>query len=569
MHYRAVNAVGRTFDSVSSTPANGHAMVSWDGGPAYAIPVSPRSPDMAGDLVAFSSGEDLPTGGEFSMRPGELPQRLPQVTWRSWYPGRFDPAGWYHFSGKKGDSTQFPLSGRGARWMYRDSILLGPFETGTTAIEGIATFVTDGQGGWLPVWQNRGKPREVDGYVLPLWVETPHWLYGVNAPSDRSIAKRKLTGQWFLVTNHTSPVQPPCVAEQTDGTLRLAWNGDQEAFLWSGDGWPLVPSPPVVIPTFKKTPLKIGVGLFDDPSGPANIISVGEPIQPNSKAILWGVGTPGQSDARALAKTLNVGAEAYTDVYAFSPSKLPAGFRPLVYAYAKATLTVAQSTDLVRTALYDFHQLGIQCDLAVSTYRQWNGTGYSLPEQQVLDMLKAAWDLAIEFKVGAVWCYTLRKPITGPVILDGILKFPDTIGVAVDRMRGASGDWQHFPPYAESPPPDSFWAKLGDLHMEWAYLKSREYYLTVEPGTEHVQTDRTSPNGWELVRIEKLSNGKYHTTFHAAQRVLSQQPDGTFQTRPAETNESWEQIAGGIIEDGPLAGTRILGACVVEPAPAP
>jgi hypothetical protein len=105
--------------------------------------------------------------------------------------------------------------------------------------------------------------------------------------------------------------------------------------------------------------------------------------------------------------------------------------------------------------------------------------------------------------------------------------------------------------------------------MEWAYLKSREYYLTVEPGTEHVQTDRTTANGWELVTIDKLANGKYHTTFHAAQRVLSQQPDGTFQTRPAGTNESWEQIAGGIIEDGPLKGTRILGACVVEPAPAP
>ncbi len=460
MHYRAVNDVHRRFDSISSTPANGHATVSWDGGPWYPIPVSPRSPDMFGDLVVFGSGEDLPTGGEFSMRLGEQPQRLHGVTWRSWYPGRFDPSGVYHFSGKKGD-LGFP-SGRATRWMWANGVLTGPIATGTTNIEGIATFVTDGQGGWLPVWQNRGKPREVDNYVLPIWVETPHWIYGVNSPSDRSIAKRKLTGQWFLITNNTSPVQPPCVAEQTDGTLLLGWNGDQESFPWSGSGWPILTEPPVVIPTFKKTALKIGVGIFDDPNGDANIIAVGEPVKPNSKAVLWGVGTPGQSDARALAKTINVGVEAYTDVYAFPPSKLPKGFRPLVYAYAKSTLSVEESTDLVRTCLYDFQQAGIQADLAVSTYCQWNGTSYALSEQKVLDMLKSAWELAIEFEVGAIWCYTLRKPISGPVILDGILKFPDTIGVAVERMRAASGDWMHFPPYAP-PPSGIFWERIEEL----------------------------------------------------------------------------------------------------------
>lgn len=229
MKYRACNEIGLRFE------ADGRNKARYNTGPWVTLPVEPRSPDMHGDLVIFASGEDSGSAfGTWSIRPGEQPKKI--VPWRSWYPGRFAPDGTYFLSGKKGDLGHD--SGRASYWTWKNGVLKGPFSSGTTNIEGIADFVVS-DGYYRPVWQNRGKPITVDGYRLPLWTRTPGWLYGINSPTDRAIAKRLLDGKWFVVTNHVSPGGVmPCVKEQTDGTLLVAWNGDKESFLWSGDGWP-------------------------------------------------------------------------------------------------------------------------------------------------------------------------------------------------------------------------------------------------------------------------------------------------------------------------------------------
>ena len=246
MNHRACNNIGGRF------VANGHRVTF--GGVPYDIPPTPNTPDMHGPLVAFASAEDIgtPEFGTWFMRSGEQPFRPTGIHWRSWWPGRFAPDGTYYMSGKRGDLGED--SGRASFWMIRTGQAAGPFATGTTNIEGISDFKADGQGGWIPMWQNRGRPLIVEinrtSYRLPLWTQAGEWLYGqmTGAYGDQHIAKDP-SGVWRLVTTKTPPPIFPCVKQQQDGSLLVAWVGDKEALISSHQGWPvLVIEPPVVKP---------------------------------------------------------------------------------------------------------------------------------------------------------------------------------------------------------------------------------------------------------------------------------------------------------------------------------
>ncbi len=221
---------------------------------------------------------------------------------------------------------------------------------------------------------------------------------------------------------------------------------------------PWVPlTEPVVIPTFPKTDQQIGIGLFDDLDGP-RIQDFSEVVSPNTRAIFWQIGTPGQSKTKELARTLNVGAEAYKDGYGVPT--VPDGFRALVFAYPTESLDVASSLGRVEMTLNSLTAAKVPCDLAVAMYCQYRQPGdYALPLQKVMDMLAGVWRLGIEYKVGALWGFTKRR-MSGGQVVDGVLYWPE-LETCYERLQMASGDWQHFPPYAA--PPETFWAPLGDL----------------------------------------------------------------------------------------------------------
>lgn len=92
------------------------------------------------------------------------------------------------------------------------------------------------------------------------------------------------------------------------------------------------------------------------------------------------------------------------------------------------------------------------------------------------------------------------------------------------------------------------------------YLKSRGFYVGVAPGTTEVYADRQAGGAWEEIEFTRRDDGRYTARFVAANLVLSVQPDGRFETRPAGTDGAFEQFGGGTAQG---AGA-ILGALDVE-----
>lgn len=98
------------------------------------------------------------------------------------------------------------------------------------------------------------------------------------------------------------------------------------------------------------------------------------------------------------------------------------------------------------------------------------------------------------------------------------------------------------------------------------YMKYLGGYIGVEPGTTTVYHDRPAGAGWEDIDLvpsknrtdtDKQGNPLYWTaTFVAANLVLSQQPDGSLQTRPAGTDAGYEQIEPTHQPDGQALALR-------------
>ena len=239
MHHRACNNKGLRFDSEGHT-----VQYSGTGAPttaSYTIHVTPICPDMFNNIVGFGSAEDpdIPEsfGTWFIMTPGQQPVRPTGITWRGPYPGRFAPDGGWYQGGEGGDRSVY--------WVWKNGELLGPFASGTNDIEGIADFEEGGPAGYTPKWQDRGSPIIVDGYRIVKWAQAGTWFVGQQGGdhNDRFIAKSP-TGVWYLITNATSQFFH-CVKQQADGSLLVAWNGDQESFLSSKENWQVLSQGPV------------------------------------------------------------------------------------------------------------------------------------------------------------------------------------------------------------------------------------------------------------------------------------------------------------------------------------
>jgi hypothetical protein len=124
-------------------------------------------------------------------------------------------------------------------------------------------------------------------------------------------------------------------------------------------------------------------------------------------------------------------------------------------------MDVATSLGRVETTLKALKAQQVPCDLAVAMYCQYRAPGdYALPIQKVLDMLAGAWRLGLAYQVGALWGFTKRRLRNGTVV-DGVDYWPE-LRECYERMKAASDDWEHFPPFS-TVPPETFWAPLGDL----------------------------------------------------------------------------------------------------------
>jgi hypothetical protein len=212
------------------------------------------------------------------------------------------------------------------------------------------------------------------------------------------------------------------------------------------------PAKPIIIPAFEKTALKIGVGLFDDLKGP-RIIDYSEKPSSNVEAVFWDIRSGETKDeAKRLAASLKVGAEAYRDGYGMTVTQVPSGFRALVFAYPSAAISVDESVNKVKAVLKEMKAKHIPRDMALAMYCQYRAPGnYALPLQKVLDTLTKMWSLGIDYEVGAMWCFTKYRR-DGTTLVDGVDYWPE-LQEALDRMKKASGNWEWFPPFSSAIPP--------------------------------------------------------------------------------------------------------------------
>lgn len=100
------------------------------------------------------------------------------------------------------------------------------------------------------------------------------------------------------------------------------------------------------------------------------------------------------------------------------------------------------------------------------------------------------------------------------------------------------------------------------------FLKCRGRYVGVEPGTTTVYADRDAGAAWEEVDLMPLGAGFFLARFVAADRMLSIQPDGSLETRPAGTDGAYEQLRATSQPEGldilyRADGDRVLGAPLV------
>lgn len=319
-------------------------------------------------------------------------------------------------------------------------------------------------GGWIqvldgvPRWSAIDGRTVIDGRLIADPFPVGDWTIGGETKSPGRILAHR-GGQWYVVWTKQTPVSPTAALVNGQVIVAIGLNG---AFVHEDDFVPVdlsaEPDPVVTVPTFQKTPNAVGIGLFDDLTGP-RIIEVGERPSPNVEAVLHTIPQPGDTSrptlaqSRALADSIGRPCLVYADKHGLAPSQMPSGCRGLLYAYPSAKRALSETLELVTQDCRAFRAArNAPFDIAMALYRQWNPSGYPLSEQQVLDTAAGVWRLAVEYGAGAVWVFSKQR-IWGTELVDGVDRFP-SFQMALARMKAATPDWQTFPrPASVTPAP--------------------------------------------------------------------------------------------------------------------
>lgn len=354
----------------------------------------------------------------------------------------------------------------------------------------------------------------------------------------------------------------------SDGTrMWVAWSENEGADLDSvnevaleGDAaeWP------IEVPVFKKTHLKIGIGMFDDLVGP-RIIDATESPSSNTKALLHDEknGTIPLDTSRIHAAAANIPCLRYSDDHgAITPTD--SNDRSLVYCYPKSNLTLAQTVARVTADVKRLHEADKPFDCAVALYCQWNGHTYALTEQQVVDTLGELWPVFLQYPPGALWIMSKNRG-NGK---DGVIAF-DSFKLTLTRLKQASGDWTHFPEAVlnPSPPPNHrffpevqrFMAgetlTIKGLIKQTGWENDREVYSYIQPvgdlnAAEGEIGYAPDPSPATQLRLTDIGDEKISVVFTANGLILAEEPMGKLVWRRAGSPI-------GVMEwfyDGKLAG---------------
>lgn len=74
------------------------------------------------------------------------------------------------------------------------------------------------------------------------------------------------------------------------------------------------------------------------------------------------------------------------------------------------------------------------------------------------------------------------------------------------------------------------------------YITLNGLYTGIEPGTTNVYSNRKTGGPWEQATLELHDDGHWSVTYNAAKLVLSIQPNGSLDSRPAGTFSGYEQL---------------------------
>jgi hypothetical protein len=97
--------------------------------------------------------------------------------------------------------------------------------------------------------------------------------------------------------------------------------------------------------------------------------------------------------------------------------------------------------------------------------------------------------------------------------------------------------------------------------------------IGIDPGDPHaaVYANRAAVRGWEVAELAPNGDGKWNVRFLATNRQLSQQPDGSLQSRPAGAIGGYESFYATDQPDGSsllyrFEGPVLLPALTIEAA---
>lgn len=353
--------------------------------------------------------------------------------------------------------------------------------------------------------------------------------------------------------------------DHVTGETWIAWSENagattdsvrEERLVGEPKPWPVAPPTPITVPTLEKTSLKIGLLVFDHPA--RQIIEVGEAPSTATGAVLYTLSRGWLSQSRALAKTLDLYCLIYGDAHGLTPDRVPddGDCLGLIYAYPSSYLTATQTLKLVEADCKAFARAKRQMAINLALYRRVRVSAagevsYDVDEQKMLDVFAGAWDIANKYGITLRTLYTQRRGNADTGLIDGIDKWPS----AQELLRRAKASVKSStevprpkkstPPTPTTPSAPSFVDRAREIAMSTTRrvtLQLAGKYVGADPTAtdESAYADREQAQGWEVLLLTKLDDGKYVAQFEAAHKAMCVTDRQTIETRPWEARGGWE-----------------------------